>query len=117
IIMVVLTLIGSIVLMFLKGKGMFRVQILGIFFGIWIVTMFAFYIMYANRKIRVLVREDIDLIWFFSKLTVLLTLFYSAMWFEMFEQSFNQKELILGLSFYAIIAFGIITIKLDPQEH
>jgi drug/metabolite transporter (DMT)-like permease len=113
----VLAIAGSIFLLYLKGKNVMRDQILGVFFGVWQCLMFAFYIIFADRKLRLVNRADIDMIWLFSKLTVILFLIYAAMWFDVFEKTFNQKEFILSNGFYVLMALSILTLKMDPQEH
>lgn len=113
----VLAIIGSIFLLYLKGKNVMRDQILGVFFGVWQCLMFAFYILFADRKLRLVTKADIDMIWLFSKLTVLLFLVYGAMWFDVFEKTFNQKEFVLSNVFYVLIGVSIITLKLEPHEN
>jgi drug/metabolite transporter (DMT)-like permease len=116
ILVLVLAIVGSIFLLYLKGKNVMRDQILGVFFGVWQCLMFAFYILFADRKVRLVNRADMDMIWLFSKLTVILFLIYGAMWFDVFEKTFNQKEFVLSNVFYLLIALAIMTLKMEPHE-
>jgi len=114
---VILALLGAIPLFWWKGSGIVREQLFGVLFGVWISIMFVIYVFFTGRSLRVIHRSDMDLIWVFSKMTVLLCLFYSALNFGLFEQAYNKGELIMGLALYSIIALGVLIFKFDEHEH